>query len=74
MLRWRLILEECGTDIQYIEGDKYLLEGALSRFTMNSNQETTQESTNNKVIVVETNYIEEIAEGTFPINFKIINQ
>ena len=41
---------------------------------MNSNQETTQESTNNKVIVSETNYIEEITEGDFTINFKIINQ
>ena len=41
---------------------------------MNSNQETTQELTNKKGIVSETNYIEEIAEGTFPINFKIINQ
>ena len=45
LLRWIILLEYYGTDIEYIQGDKNIVADALSRFTMNGNQETTQEST-----------------------------
>ena len=45
VLRWRLILEDYGPDIEYIQGDKNIAAEALSRFPINGNQETKQEST-----------------------------
>ena len=45
LLRWRLTLEDYGLDIEYIQATKYLVRDALSRFPINGNQETTQEST-----------------------------
>ena len=37
----RPILEEYGTDIGYIKGEKNILADALPRFTLNGDQETT---------------------------------
>ena len=51
VLKWILILEEYGPDIEYTTGDKNISADALSRLTMNGNQETTQETTYNKDIV-----------------------
>ena len=48
VLRWRLILEDYGTDIEYMQGDKNIVADALSRFPINGNQDTTQESTYTK--------------------------
>ena len=45
VLIWRLILEEYDQDIKYIQVDKNILADALSKFTINRNQETTQEPT-----------------------------
>ena len=42
VLIWRLILEEYGPDIEYIQGDKNTVVYVLSIFLMNVNQETTQ--------------------------------
>ena len=42
---WRLILEEYVPDIEYIKGEKIIVADKLSRFTLNGNQETTQNST-----------------------------
>ena len=53
MLIWRLILEEYGPDIEYIQGGKNKLAHALSRFPINGNQETTHESTYKKEILSE---------------------
>ena len=58
MLRWRLILEDYGPDIEYIKGDKNILADALSIFLTNENQETKQKSTYQKEIVSEINDIE----------------
>ena len=57
VLIWRLILEEYGTDIEYIKGEKNISTGGLSRIPSNSNQETTQKSTYKKEIVSEINDI-----------------
>ena len=43
LLRCRFILEEYGTDIEYIQGNKNIVEDALSIFPINRNQETTHE-------------------------------
>ena len=45
VLRWRLILEEYGPYIEYIQGGKYIVSDVLSTFTIKRNQETTQDST-----------------------------
>ena len=45
VLRWRLILEEYGTDIEYIKGENNMVAYGLSRIPLNGNQETTQKST-----------------------------
>ena len=46
VLRWRFILEEYGTYIEYIQGDKNAVADAIQRFPINGNQETTQYPTN----------------------------
>ena len=51
VLRWILILEVYGPDIEYIKGEKQIVYGALSRLTLNRNQGTKQKSTYQKVIV-----------------------
>ena len=51
VLRQRLILEEWGRDIEYIQGSKNIAAKTLSRFTINCNQETTQKSTYKKEII-----------------------
>ena len=59
MLIWRLILEEYGPDIEYIQGDKNIVAYALPRFPINWNQNNIQESKYKKEIVSETNDTEE---------------
>ena len=73
MLRWRLTLEEYGLDIEYIKGDKNLVADSISTCFTNRNQETTQESTYKKVIVLEIYDAKELPEGIFPINFNLID-
>ena len=43
VLRWRLILEEYGTDIEYIQGSKNIVANVLSIFPINGNQWTTDQ-------------------------------
>ena len=65
VLRWKIILEEYGPDIEYLKGDKNIVAGALSRLPLNGNQYTTHKSTDQKKIVSEINDIKEPPEGTF---------
>ena len=51
VLRQRLILEEFGPDIEYIKGEENIVSDAISRFTLNGNQETTHQPTNQKEIM-----------------------
>ena len=71
-LRWILILEKYGPDIEYIKGDKKPSNRLAINITLNGNEETTHKSTYQKVIVSEINDIEKLPEGTFPINLKVI--
>ena len=48
MLRWRLILKKYDSDIEYIKADKNIVIDALSRFPINGNPDTPQESTYQK--------------------------
>ena len=41
----RLIIKEYGRDIEYIPSNKNIVEDALSRFSINRNQELTQDPT-----------------------------
>ena len=45
VLRWILILEEYGSDIKYIKGEKNIVAYALSILPLNRNIETMQKST-----------------------------
>ena len=45
MLRYILILEYYGPEIEYRKVDKNIVTDALSVFPINGNQDTTQEST-----------------------------
>ena len=47
-MRWKFILEYYGTDIEYIHGSKIIVADSLPRFTIDDNEETTQESTYKK--------------------------
>ena len=44
MLRCIIILEDYDQDIEYIQGSKNIVADKLSIFTINCNQETTNES------------------------------
>ena len=68
VLIWRLIIEQYGPDIEYIKGGVNIVADTLSILPFNDNEETTQKPTYHKEIVLEINDIEEIPEGTFPIN------
>ena len=70
----RLILEEYGPDIEYMQGNNNIVIDKLSIFTIKWNQETTQESTYKNKIVSETNNIEELTEGISLIKLKLIDQ
>ena len=74
VLRWRLILEYYGPDIEYIKYEKNMVTDALSRFSLNVNQDTTNNSTYQYQLVSEINDIKEIPEGDFPFNLKLIAQ
>ena len=41
VLRWILIIEEYGPDIEYIKGEKNIVADWISRILLNGNQETT---------------------------------
>ena len=51
VLRWRLIIEEYGTYIEYIKGEKNIVTDGLSRIHLNGNQETTHKSSYQQEIV-----------------------
>ena len=74
LLRWRLILEEYGPYIEYIQGENNIVSYVISRIPLNMNQDTTQKSTYQQEIFSEINDIEELPEGTFPVNLKLIQK
>ena len=51
VLIWRLILEDYGTYIEYIKGEKRIFTDGLSRTPLNGTQYTTQKSTYKQEIV-----------------------
>ena len=55
--------------IIYIKGKNNIFADRISRILFNGNQETINNSTYQKEIVLEINYIEELPECSFPINF-----
>ena len=70
----RLIFEQYGPGIEYIKFEGNIVADALSIFHLNQNKETTQKSTYKKEIVSEINDTEEIPEGNFHINLKLIDK
>ena len=51
VLRWRLILEEYGPDIEYIRGENIIVSDERSRIPLNGNQDTIQKSNYQQEIV-----------------------
>ena len=74
MLRWRLILEEYGPDIEYIPGKKNIASDVLSQLPKNWNQDTTHGSTYTTETMSELNKNEELSYGKFPLSFRIIDR
>ena len=60
-------------DIEYIKGAKNIVADSLSRFTINRNQETAQDSTYKKDIVSEINNTEELSDIFFSMELKHID-
>ena len=74
VLRWRLILEEYGTDIKYIMNTINLVTDTLSWLPNNVNKETTHESMY-KIKTMSENYdIDELPEVKFRLFFKVTNR
>ena len=65
VLRWRLIIEYYGPDIEYIKVDKNIVADALSRFTLNGNKCNTHNSTYKRKIVSEINDNEKYLKISF---------
>ena len=63
MLICRLILEEYGPEIEYIQGSKNILSDELSRLSINRKKYITHESTYKKYIESEINNTEEVPES-----------
>ena len=74
VLIWRLILEEYGPDIEYIKGENNIVADRLSRTPLNGNEENTQKSTYQQEILSKINDTEEMPEGNFLINLKLIQK
>ena len=57
VLRWRLIIEEYGTDIEYVKFEKNIAADGLSKTPLNGHEETKQKSTYQQEIMSEINCI-----------------
>ena len=73
MLWRKLILEEHGLDIEYIQSEKNRAADVLSRLPNNGNKETTHESTYKTETILELFNIEETPEGKLTLYFKLID-
>ena len=73
VLIWIFIFENNGPDIEYINGEKNIVAYALPRYTINRNQETTQEYNYKNETVSEINNTKESTDGTFTMDLKLIN-
>ena len=74
LLRWRLILEECGPDIEYIRGEKNIAAYALSLLPNSGNQYITHEQTYTTETMSYFYDTEELPEGTFTQSFNLVDR
>ena len=70
----RLVIEEYGLEIEYIQDKNNIVTDSLSKLTNNGNQKTTQEYNYIMETMSLINDTKGISEGTFPIKFQIIDQ
>ena len=73
MLRWRLIIEEYGTYIQYIPRAKNILTDAMSRFLSDRQPKSTHESNYFAEMFLEMYDIKEIQNVKLPLKFTTID-
>ena len=73
VLWWRIILEEYGPDIKYIQGANNIAAYALSRLPNNGNQDITHESKYTTETMSELYDIKELQEGMLPLSIKLID-
>ena len=66
-----MILEEYGTDIEDIKGEKNIAADVLSWLPNNGNQEITHKTTYTTETMSELYYTKELPEGTLPLSFNL---
>ena len=67
VLQWIIIAEEYIPNIEYIQGKKNIVAGALLRLPNNRNQNTTNNSTYTMETMSEIYDIGELPDGMFPL-------
>ena len=76
LIRWRMLLEEFGPEVKYVQGVKNVVADAPSRLDLEpkSQDEVQDTKTNNKLSYVNQTDMEEILEDVFPIPPREIRQ
>ena len=73
VLRWGLILEKYGPEIQYIPGTKNIIADAMPRIPSNGKPNSTHKSNYITETLLEIYDVKELTNGTFPLKFTTIN-
>ena len=73
VMRWRLILEEFGPELNYIKGEKNIVADALSRLNINSNNKIDKADKPDLLNVAEM-FASTSDELTYPLSFENISQ
>ena len=72
VLRWRLILEEFGPELQYIKGDKNIVADALSRLGLTKESSIPTSVTQNAELFGSTK--QDLPNNLFPVQLKLIQE
>ena len=72
VMRWRLILEEFGPELNYIKGEKNIVADALSRLSMHNEINETTDKAN--IFYVAELFASQSDDLTYPLSFANISQ
>ncbi len=72
VMRWRLVLEEFGPDLQYIKGEHNIVADAISRLDTDDHSAPQLAAMTTMVEQAEMFGSEKLPEGTFPLAYKVI--
>ena len=73
MLRWRLILKEYGTEIQYIPGATNIVAHSMSRLPSKEQPKYTHKFNYIMEALLEIYNVEELPNGVSPLKFATID-